>query len=241
MKKSDKCKIVQDLLPNYIEKLTSDETNDYIESHLKECDECTGILKDMGENIILDKIDEKKKLDYLKKIKHRNRVFIGVIIGILITIIIIPIIIISIVWFSYGGVSLDENGNPEYLEMFERLITGKSKIKTSRVTNIILKWTWHDTSTTKEGERKTIIVLTFDEKNICIGGRYCYDGFTHEEALKRYNKFKEAEMWENPPITNVKMEDDQIIFNYSYWNGKTKEEVQEILSKGYTDHIIKEM
>ena len=34
------CKIVQDLLPNYIEKLTSDETNIFIEKHLKECEDC---------------------------------------------------------------------------------------------------------------------------------------------------------------------------------------------------------
>ena len=39
------CKIVQDLLPNYIEKLTNDETNKYIEEHLKECSECQKFLK----------------------------------------------------------------------------------------------------------------------------------------------------------------------------------------------------
>lgn len=241
MKKSDKCKIVQDFLPNYIEKLTSNETNNYIECHLKECDECTKILKDMGEDIVLDKIDEIKKLDYLKKIKYRNRAIIGVIIGILVTIIIIPIIIISTVWFSYGGVNLDSNGNPEYLEMLEKLITGKSKIRTSRITNIILKNTTFDTSITKEGELKTTIVLTFDEKDICIGARYCLEGYTHEEALKRYNNFENIEHEEIPTITNVRMEDDKIIYNYSYWNGKTKEDVQKELSESYSNHIIEEI
>ena len=33
------CKIVQDLLPNYIDKLTADDTNEFIENHLKECEE----------------------------------------------------------------------------------------------------------------------------------------------------------------------------------------------------------
>ena len=37
MKEKRDCKIVQDLLPNYIEKLTNDETNKYVEEHLKEC------------------------------------------------------------------------------------------------------------------------------------------------------------------------------------------------------------
>ena len=38
MKEKKDCKIVQDLLPNYIEKLTNEETNNYIEDHLKECE-----------------------------------------------------------------------------------------------------------------------------------------------------------------------------------------------------------
>ena len=73
MKKNEKCKLVQDLLPNYIEKLTSEDTNKYIEEHLKECNECKEVLKNMGENIVLDKIEEKKKIDYLKKIKRRQK------------------------------------------------------------------------------------------------------------------------------------------------------------------------
>ena len=37
MNENKDCKIVQDLLPNYIEKLTNEETNKYIEEHLNEC------------------------------------------------------------------------------------------------------------------------------------------------------------------------------------------------------------
>ena len=39
MKEKRDCKIVQDLLPNYIENLTNEETNHFIEEHLKECPE----------------------------------------------------------------------------------------------------------------------------------------------------------------------------------------------------------
>ena len=35
MKNQKQCKIVQDLLPTYIEDLTSEETNQYIEEHIK--------------------------------------------------------------------------------------------------------------------------------------------------------------------------------------------------------------
>ena len=40
MKEIRNCKIVQDLLPNYIDGLTNEETNLFIENHLKECSVC---------------------------------------------------------------------------------------------------------------------------------------------------------------------------------------------------------
>ena len=46
MNKKD-CKIVQDLLPNYIENLTKEETSKYIEEHIKECEECKELLDKM--------------------------------------------------------------------------------------------------------------------------------------------------------------------------------------------------
>ncbi|MFR5683809.1 MAG: hypothetical protein ACLUD1_07125 [Clostridia bacterium] len=49
----NKCIIIQDLLPNYIEKLTSDETKQYSKEHLKRCQKCQKILKNMKEKIEL--------------------------------------------------------------------------------------------------------------------------------------------------------------------------------------------
>ena len=37
MKMKNECKIIQDLLPNYIEKTTSKETNQFLENHIKTC------------------------------------------------------------------------------------------------------------------------------------------------------------------------------------------------------------
>mgnify|MGYP005781830921 CR=1 FL=1 len=47
MKEKRDCKIVQDLLPNYIEKLTNEETNAFIEEHLKNCVDCKKLLGNM--------------------------------------------------------------------------------------------------------------------------------------------------------------------------------------------------
>ena len=70
MRVEKKCKIVQDLLPNYIDGLTNDETNLFIEEHLKSCNDCQQILKNMKQKLIEDK--PKKNLKEVKYIKKYN-------------------------------------------------------------------------------------------------------------------------------------------------------------------------
>ena len=72
MKEKKDCKIVQDLLPNYIDKLTSKETNTYIEEHVNSCKDCKKILDAMQKDIQLqEKKLEKKKVEYIKKYNRR--------------------------------------------------------------------------------------------------------------------------------------------------------------------------
>ena len=58
MKNQKQCKIVQDLLPTYIEDLTSEETNQYIEEHIKNCNDCEQALLDMKGELKLEKINK---------------------------------------------------------------------------------------------------------------------------------------------------------------------------------------
>lgn len=41
---SMKCNIVKDLLPNYVDELCSEETKKMVEEHIKDCEQCRGIL-----------------------------------------------------------------------------------------------------------------------------------------------------------------------------------------------------
>lgn len=66
MKEQRECKIVQDLLQNYIENLTNEETNCFIEEHLKECHECQKVLENIQKEI---KISTTKKVKYNKNLK----------------------------------------------------------------------------------------------------------------------------------------------------------------------------
>ncbi len=75
MKERRDCKIVQDLLPNYIEKLTNEETNMYVEEHLKNCNDCQKMLENMKKelNLKTNKRDE-REVKYIKKFSNKMKV-----------------------------------------------------------------------------------------------------------------------------------------------------------------------
>ena len=64
-----KCSIVQDLLPNYIEKLTSEETNIALAAHLAVCEECKLVLDQMSTEVEDIHRAPKAELKFFKKIK----------------------------------------------------------------------------------------------------------------------------------------------------------------------------
>lgn len=67
----NECKIIQDLLPNYIENLTSAESNEFIKSHLTDCRECKKSLDIMKKEIAIDNKKASKQIDYLKRYKRK--------------------------------------------------------------------------------------------------------------------------------------------------------------------------
>ncbi|MBS1315556.1 MAG: zf-HC2 domain-containing protein, partial [Anaerotignum sp.] len=46
-----KCEIIRDLLPSYVDGLTSEESNREITAHLAECATCKEILEQMQEEV----------------------------------------------------------------------------------------------------------------------------------------------------------------------------------------------
>lgn len=73
-----KCDMIKDLLPLYADKLTSKESNQEIEKHLKECKECRRCYQEMTGELpeILPKAQVKEG-EFLKKAKKKRRIFIG--------------------------------------------------------------------------------------------------------------------------------------------------------------------
>lgn len=73
--KMKECKIVQDILPNYIEQLTSEETNQYVEEHLNSCEECKNIYENMKSEMNLNenKINN-REVKYIKKFNNKMKI-----------------------------------------------------------------------------------------------------------------------------------------------------------------------
>ncbi len=79
------CEVIRDLLPSYVDKLTSEVTNDIVKAHLAECKECAGEYERMisPEKVITN--EDKKEVAFLKKQKNKARN--AIICGVLVTII----------------------------------------------------------------------------------------------------------------------------------------------------------
>lgn len=87
--KGKECKIIQDLLPNYIEKLTNDETNKYVKEHLNECDNCKKILENMQKGLNLNNSkSNKQEVKYMKKFNNKLKLLKAIILIILLIFII---------------------------------------------------------------------------------------------------------------------------------------------------------
>lgn len=66
------CNIIQDLLPSYIERLTSEQSNQAIEKHINNCSECSKYLNELRQDIA-PQADLPDEIDYLKKIKSKMK------------------------------------------------------------------------------------------------------------------------------------------------------------------------
>lgn len=91
MEKKKECEIVQDLLLGYVDNTLNETTKKVVEKHLLECEECQKRLTEIKKDIAEHENNQKKEIDYLKKLRRKNR--IKSIIMAFVTIIVIAILI----------------------------------------------------------------------------------------------------------------------------------------------------
>lgn len=102
------CRIIRDLLPNYVEGLLSDYSKKAVEEHLEECSKCQEIYKDMNwdtsmQNVEGNYLEAKKIKRFMNKVKVRN-----LIVGIILSTIVFSIIGIG-TWGWYKTEYLTSN------------------------------------------------------------------------------------------------------------------------------------
>ena len=123
MKNRD-CSICIDLLPSYIDGLTSEESNKFIEDHLSKCKDCKrtyDLMKNDGDY----EETNKKSIDYLKKVRKKNKA-IGLVSGVIILLLILSFIymkpnpIEDIDLLSYDVQMTDENVLLTYIRLRDR-------------------------------------------------------------------------------------------------------------------------
>ena len=212
MKKTE-CKIIQDLLPSYIDGLTSNDTNTFIEQHIENCSECEEVLKNMQGDIQLEKINNSKKINALKKVKRRYRRI--TVISILLVILVI--IIALYLWNNYRLIT-NENGKIT----IERFTFDKSNA--SNYKNVIINYRYEQNNGTIDGYVYTIYILTFNRRDVCINARKKVDGYDSKELNHVYMEEKNAEKL-NQTSTNVQIVGDALIYNDNNKNGKSKDEL----------------
>lgn len=94
----NECDVIKDLLPSYDAKLLSIKTNEAVEEHLNNCEECKIILKKMNMKCQND-INKQQEIDYLKKYKRKMNIFKSV----LLIIILIIVFFISMIIMRYNN------------------------------------------------------------------------------------------------------------------------------------------
>ena len=118
MKEKRNCKIVQDLLPNYIENLTNEETNHFIEEHLKECPECQHIFDNMQKELKVNTtIRDEREVKYMKKFSGKMKLLKFIILAL----VIIYVIIVGGRTFIMTSLSEKAKENQSYNNYYAKL------------------------------------------------------------------------------------------------------------------------
>ena len=230
MNEKNKCKLIQDLLPLYVEGLVSETSKEEIEKHLKQCDECSKELKSIQkDNVIFSKERDtnkevnnynQKEIKCIKKIKRKIilRIIIAIFISIIVTLGVMHI------WNTYRIIR-GENGKL----ILYNLNTGNIQ-KGIDCTNLFVEYIINNNGK----DIKYYNVFSFNKNEICINDRLIIDGYSNKEM----NEYKNV--WENSNIfSNITIENEKLYMNENSYIGKNKQEIVDTIKKSYDIiHII---
>lgn len=196
------CKIVQDLLPNYLEKVTNEETNKFIEEHIASCEECNKTYLAMKQELKVNSIDAKKEIKYMKKFKTKLKILRNI----LMIIIAIFLIIVgrkAIILAKLFNTSTEVYDKDNY----EKIAIGENAWAPNDLNNYYSKSiaTYSDGKViivethSKDGKR----LVTFEVSDIYEKGVYTKE--TYYGDGKEHISFKEDSREDKIAMTNTNM------------------------------------
>ena len=218
MKNQKQCKIVQDLLPTYIEDLTSEETNQYIEEHIKNCNDCKLVLLDMQGELKLEKINKNMEINGLKKVKRRMilEIFFSVVIVIL-------IFAIGLYINNNYTLYINEKGDIAIKSYKTELTISNSKY--------LIMSGKEKREGTEDGYAYVSIIATINDKQVCTNMRYIESGYTEEKLQELYNTY--VDNAQIGGFTNIEIIKNKLCYNSNFKNGKNKEFIIEDFKEYY--------
>lgn len=155
------CEIVQDLLFGYNDKTLQKASNELVEKHLKECEECQNALKEIEKDI--QPKEDIEEINYLKKIKikiNRRNIFLTIALILLMLVTLLNVL----VFVNYNDkasemtIILKNNVTQEQLNDIEQII--KSKFK-----DVEINYSSKQDELRKYNEKFGNIMYGYDESN----------------------------------------------------------------------------
>jgi len=231
------CDMIKDLLPNYIEKLTSTTTNTYIEKHIENCQECAETLKSMNREMLGENICEEKKIDYLKKIKQKSKrlrksIFITVMLLIILSLYVIIFIFPNYMWKK------NEDGSINWFESLFNTDVNKSNDTYYIATKMIED---QEISENEKEYKKIIVVQINEDTNKCENFKYIMYGIKEECVREKVDNLNKLIINKNNEISNIQYNDNSYSYNKNIDTvGRDKEEILNEILIDDDDKIIEQ-
>lgn len=134
------CNIIRDLLPSYVDNLTSQESNNAIEDHIKCCPACKKILEDM-QKAAQHTETQIEEIDYLKK--HNRQAKKNTLVTAITLIVLFSVIIIELLAHLFplqGATKSDLHDYSLYPVMEVSLSKLEASIETDNKSVYRIKW-----------------------------------------------------------------------------------------------------
>ena len=157
----NECEIVQDLLFGYNDKTLRNTSKEFVENHLKKCNECKEVLKQIQNDT--EPEEEIEKINYFKKVRSKiNRKNIFLLIAlVLLTLVVLFNILVFVNYNNKASemkIILKDNVTQEQLNNIEKII--KSNFK-----DVEMKYSSKEKELQKYKEKFKNFMTGYDENN----------------------------------------------------------------------------